>query len=150
MDREPYNKEEVTESLVRLYGYKPYPYKHYENIFTRFYQAEILPVKFGFDKRKPHLSALVLSGQITRTEGLAVLSTPPYPTAEECLSDRLYFLKKMGWSEEELRSYLARPARSHAEWRTDKLFRMAYPAYQKIKGLWTACFSRTAGRKYEG
>lgn len=150
LDREMYNKREVTESLVRLYGYKPYPYKHYENIFTRFYQAEILPVKFGFDKRKPHLSALVLSGQITRAEGLAMLSTAPYPTEEEALSDRLYFLKKMGWTEEELRSYLARPARSHAEWRTDKLFRMAYPAYQKLKGLWTVRVSNPAGRKQNG
>ncbi|MEI2709148.1 MAG: hypothetical protein V9E96_09070 [Chitinophagaceae bacterium] len=32
--------------------------KHYESVFTRFYQGYILPVKFSIDKRKAHLSNL--------------------------------------------------------------------------------------------
>ena len=39
------------------------PYKHYESVFTRFYQAHILPKKFNIDKRKVHLSSLILSAR---------------------------------------------------------------------------------------
>ena len=60
LDYFPYNKAEALKLLQREYGYKPYPYKHYESIFTRFYQGYILPKKFGYDKRKVHLSTLIM------------------------------------------------------------------------------------------
>ncbi|RZK18220.1 MAG: hypothetical protein EOO43_12725 [Flavobacterium sp.] len=39
LDLMDYNKFEAMEQLKNSYGYKPYPYKHYESIFTRFYQG---------------------------------------------------------------------------------------------------------------
>lgn len=38
------------ETLQRDFGYTPYLYKHYESVFTRFYQCFILPRKIGIDK----------------------------------------------------------------------------------------------------
>ena len=56
LDYVDYNKERCIATLVEKVGFRPYPYKHYESIFTRFYQGYILPTKFGIDKRKLELS----------------------------------------------------------------------------------------------
>ncbi|HEX7762452.1 MAG TPA: N-acetyl sugar amidotransferase, partial [Cellvibrio sp.] len=55
LDLMDYNKFEAMNELQATYKYKPYPYKHYESIFTRFYQGYILPEKFAVDKRRIHL-----------------------------------------------------------------------------------------------
>jgi hypothetical protein len=39
LDYLPYNKFEALEALERHYGFKRYPFKHYESVFTRFYQG---------------------------------------------------------------------------------------------------------------
>ncbi|MDD4836465.1 MAG: N-acetyl sugar amidotransferase [Dethiosulfovibrio sp.] len=108
-----YDKEMALNSLIDSFDYKPYPYKHYESIFTRFYQGFILPTKFGVDKRKVHLSSLIISQQITRNNALELLSHPPYPSEAELSSDKAYFLKKMGWTENNLEEYLSRPEKPH-------------------------------------
>jgi N-acetyl sugar amidotransferase len=109
-----YRKEEALQMLERECGYRRYPYKHYESIFTRFYQGYILPTKFGIDKRKLHLSTLVASGQMPRDEGLALLAQIPYPSQADMDSDRQYFLKKMNWTDQQLEAYIGRPGNSHA------------------------------------
>ena len=63
LDYIDYFKPTCLEFLVREIGYRPYPYKHYESIFTRFYQGFILPSKFGIDKRKLHRTWLRLTWQ---------------------------------------------------------------------------------------
>ena len=78
-----FNKEEAIKDLEANFGYKRYPYKHYESIFTRFYQGYILPKKFGIDKRKLHLSTLIASGQITRDESIKILKEIPYPSQND-------------------------------------------------------------------
>jgi N-acetyl sugar amidotransferase len=113
LDYFQYSKETAIALLVKNYNYKPYPYKHYESVFTRFYQGYILPEKFKVDKRLPHLSALVVNGQISKAKGLEILETSPYPSERELELDKEYFLKKMGWSESQLNDYLNRPEISH-------------------------------------
>lgn len=120
LDLTNYNKFEALASLEAKYGYKRYPYKHYESIFTRFYQGYLLPRKFGVDKRRLHLSTLVISGQLTRDEALAQLAGIPYLSEEDQENDRQYFLKKMGWNEEELDAYLRRPQRAHTDYPSEK------------------------------
>ena len=73
----------VKKLLTEKYDYTVYQYKHYESIFTRFYQGYILPKKFGVDKRKAHLSTLIRSNFITREEALHELSLPPYPIDQQ-------------------------------------------------------------------
>ncbi|MCE4538164.1 N-acetyl sugar amidotransferase [Pelomonas sp. P7] len=119
LDLLDYKKEEALQVLERECGYRRYPYKHYESIFTRFYQGFILPRKFRIDKRKVHLATLVTTGQMTRADALQKLSEIPYPSQAELDSDRLYFLKKMNWSEQQLDAYIARPEKGHAEYGTE-------------------------------
>lgn len=122
LDLMPYNKAAVLRELQEKYGYKPYPYKHYESIFTRFYQGYILPTKFGVDKRKLHLGTLVASGQMDRAQALADLELIPYPSQAQLNEDRQYFLKKMNWTEAELQAYLARPAVAHDAYGSERSF----------------------------
>jgi len=77
-----FDKEKAAELLQSKFGWKPYTGKHHESVYTKFYQAYWLPQKFGYDKRKGHLSALICAGQMTRENALAELSQPPLSEAE--------------------------------------------------------------------
>lgn len=115
-----YNKIDAMKLLESDYGYKPYPYKHYESIFTRFYQGYILPQKFKIDKRRVHLGSLIISGQMTREDAINDLKKLPYPSEHALEEDKKYFLKKMGWTSKQLEEYLSRPAVSHTYYPSEK------------------------------
>lgn len=133
LDYFDYNKFEALKVLTQDYGYKPYPYKHYESIFTRFYQGYILPQKFGVDKRHVHLGTLVASGQMSREQALQGLNGIPYPSEQALKEDQQYFIKKMGWTTAQLEEYIARPEKTHT-------------AYPSEKPLWDFLFTDRDGR----
>jgi N-acetyl sugar amidotransferase len=120
LDYIEYDKNEAIELLKNNFNYKPYPYKHYEGIFTRFYQGFILPNKFGIDKRKLHLSTLVLTNQIKRDEAIDILRDIPYPSLNDLENDKIYFLKKIGWNDEKLEKYLKEPGIPHDFYKSEK------------------------------
>ena len=96
----PYEKDHVLNFLQTEYGWKPYENKHYENIFTRWYEGYYLPTKFGYDKRKTYFSNLILTGEMTREEALAELEKSPYPV-ETMKEDMAFIARKLGVSVEE-------------------------------------------------
>jgi len=114
-----YSRDEAEAELARELNYKPYGSKHFENVFTRFYQAEILPRKFGFDKRKPHLSSEIVSGGISRSTALEKLQEPTYSTKALRELDMSYVLSKLGMTTSEFESYLERPGIPHSEYSQD-------------------------------
>lgn len=130
LDYFEYDKEKATKLLIEKYGYRPYPYKHYESIFTRFYQGHLLPEKFNVDKRKLHLSNLIVTGQMDRTEAEAKVAENPYNSRVELVHDTDYFLKKMGWKAEALEEYLKRPPISHAKYGSEAFI---YPIIQVLR-----------------
>lgn len=95
-----YNKFEAKELLMRELGWRDYGGKHYESVFTKFFQAHYLPSKFGYDKRKAHLASLVVSGQITREQAKSEMAQELYD-ANELAEDKAYFIKKLEISEAE-------------------------------------------------
>jgi N-acetyl sugar amidotransferase len=117
-----YDKNNVIITLKDKFHYKPYPYKHYESVFTRFYQGFILPKKFGIDKRRMHFSSLIVSGQLDRYLALNDLKKIPYPSDNDLKEDIKYFQKKMNWTEDKLNAYLNRPAKSHSNYDSEKPF----------------------------
>lgn len=119
LDYIDYHKPTCLVDLQEKIGYRPYPYKHYESIFTRFYQGYLLPQKFGVDKRRLHLSTLICSGQMTRDEAKRLLEQSPYPDEDDLLSDIEYFLKKMKWSEWQLDQYLLRHGKPHTAYSSE-------------------------------
>jgi len=135
LDYLDYDKNRCVQTLVDELGYRPYPYKHYESVFTRFYQGHILPTKFHVDKRKLHLSTLVCSGQMTREAAVADLLHSPYPSQAQLVEDTLYFLKKMGWTRPQLDEYLARPEVPHTAYGSEKkLFERMWGLYRSTVG----------------
>ena len=120
LDYLDYNKFEALDDLEKNYGYKRYEYKHYESIFTRFYQGYILPRKFNVDKRKIHLATLVISEQMSRENALKVLDGTPYLSDADVEKDLTYFLKKMRWSRKQLEEYIARPEIPHSNYSTER------------------------------
>jgi N-acetyl sugar amidotransferase len=101
----PYIKEEAVEFLEKEYGWKPYPQKHFESRFTKFYEGYWLPKRFGFDTRKVQYSSLILTGQMKREEALDKLNEPAYnpKTIEDEFN---YIATKLRITPEELRGYL--------------------------------------------
>lgn len=110
-----YKKEMALKELEEICGFQNYGGKHFENSFTRFFQAFILPKKFGIDKRKNHLSAQVLNGELNRDEALLVLERDPYPSPVLLNQDLEEVCERLGVSRSELDHYLTRQRREHAE-----------------------------------
>jgi hypothetical protein len=65
-----FNKKEAEKLLNEKFGWMPFKHKHHESRFTRFYEDFLLPQKFGFDKRKAHLSSLLIKKIFNRSEAL--------------------------------------------------------------------------------
>ena len=95
LDSVPYIKKDAIRELSERFGWQPYPQKHYESRFTRFYESFWTPKKFGYDKRRAYLSSEILTGQLTRDEALKMVSTPQLD--EDTMTREFeYVAKKLG------------------------------------------------------
>lgn len=118
----PYFYEEAKKDIAENVGWRDYGGKHYESIFTRYFQGYYLPTKFGFDKRLAHYSSLILSEQITRDEALKLMEVSNYPE-ELRIQDHEFIAKKLGVSVEEFEQVCAREP-------------VPYTAYPNVEGFW--------------
>jgi N-acetyl sugar amidotransferase len=125
LDLIDFNKADAKKLLIERYGWRDYGGKHYESIFTRFYQGYILPRKFGIDKRKAHLSNLILSGEMTREQALAELQQPTYDERLQ-QQDKAYVAKKLGFTDAEFEALLTLPNVPQADYGTDAQERKRY------------------------
>ena len=116
-----YNREQTKAFLHRELGWKDYGGKHFESIYTRFFQAYILPKKFNIDKRRAHLSSMICSRQITREQALKEMESNPYPQ-ELLQEDRRFVLKKFGLSDKEFKDIMSAPIRSFRDYPNNKFW----------------------------
>jgi len=131
----PYSKKEAMRVLQGELGWRYYGGKHYESIYTRFFQGYILPRKFNMDKRRPHLSTLICSGELTRAEALEEMRHNPY-TEQMQHEDREYVIKKLGLTEMQFDEIMARPLRTHDDYpNSEQWLRMLRQAYRAAKRL---------------
>jgi N-acetyl sugar amidotransferase len=130
----PYIKDQVKKEISEKLEWRDYGGKHYESVFTRFYQGYILPQKFGIDKRKAHYSNLICSGQMTKTEVISKMEEDIYP-AELIETDKEFVLKKLGMSEEFFNDYLKQPRREHTEYKTEQSVYQNYPILKPFKPI---------------
>lgn len=117
LDYIPYVKEDVLDVLQNKLGWEYYGGKHYESIYTRFFQGYILPKKFNIDKRRAHFSSLIRSGQKTREQALNEMSEPTYPEDLQ-VSDREYVIKKLGLTENQFEKIMAMPVKTYHDYPT--------------------------------
>lgn len=110
-----YVKEDARAFLEREVGWRDYGGKHCESVFTRFFQGHYLPEKYGYDKRRAHLSSLVVSGQLARDAALAELKKPAYDP-QRLAEDKVFVLKKLGFSEDEWVRILSLPPKTQHDY----------------------------------
>lgn len=100
LDCVPYIKKDAIDELNERFGWQPYPQKHYESRFTRFFESYWTPKKFGFDKRRAYFSSEILTKQMTREEALERISKPELD--EETMEKEFeYVAKKLDLTVEE-------------------------------------------------
>lgn len=110
-----YNKDEAKKFIENELDWKDYGGKHYESRITQFYQAFLLPQKYNVDKRRSHLSSLIISGQLTREEALEELKKPLYESDLKLKEDKEFFAKKLGFSPQELNEIMTAKPAKHSE-----------------------------------
>lgn len=123
-----YDKAEALRVLKEKVGYKEYGRKHGESVFTKFFQNHYLPEKFGYDKRRPHFSSMILSGQLSRVAALHELEKPLYDE-RELKEDLAYIAKKIQIPGDELTTLIAAPGVDYTG------FRNWDSIYNKLKSV---------------
>lgn len=119
LDYIEYDKEKAKAFMISEYGWQEYGGKHFESFYTKFYQSYILPVKFGYDKRRAHDASLIISGQMNREEAISHLECSPFD--EKTISrDIDYFCEKMEISRDEFEQIMNEEPKTYWD----------YPNYQ--------------------
>lgn len=120
LDLIPYHKEEALALLEEEYGWTPYPQKHFESQFTRFFEAYWLPERFGFDTRRVQFSSLILTEQMTREEALDEMKRPAYnPETIDVEFDAI--AEKLDISSDELRGYFNLPKKFYWDYKNQEV-----------------------------
>lgn len=131
LDYVDYQKEEAQKIIEKKLKWENYGGKHNESLFTKFYQAYILPQKFNIDKRKSHLSTLICAGQMSREDAIEVLKKPVY-NLDELRIDKKFVLKKLGYSEQEFEEIMRRHRVEHTSYKSIMHF---YSVGVKVKRI---------------
>jgi N-acetyl sugar amidotransferase len=130
----PYVKADAMKLLAERFGWQPYPQKHFESRFTRFYEGYWLPTKFGFDTRRVQFSSLILTHQMTREEALEKLKHPAYDP-ERLAQDFEYVATKLGISTSELQQYHDQPNKTYRDYRSQEGIYQVGAAVMRVLGL---------------
>ena len=114
-----FNKNDAMRVLIDEFDWQPYPQKHFESRFTRFYESYWLPKRFGFDTRKVQFSSLILTKQMKREEALRLLDISSYDE-KNIHNDFEYIANKLDISTEELKGYLNAPLKTHNDYKSQQ------------------------------
>jgi len=123
-----YSKDSAQKTLTSNFDWTPYEGKHFESVYTRFFQGYVLPKKFSIDKRYGHYSDLINAGQMRREEALDLLHLPTY-NKEAQNSDREYVIKKLAISVKEFDEIMKLPIKSFRNYKNQ------YTQVQMLRGL---------------
>jgi len=132
-----FNRAAAIEIIQKELGWRNYGSKHHESVYTRLYQSYILPTKFGIDKRKAHLSCLIIStGEISREQALEELKSPP-ADSKTIKEDIEYLLKKLQITAEEFEEIMNLPVKTIFDYpnnhRLERGFRNLLTKLRKLK-----------------
>jgi N-acetyl sugar amidotransferase len=111
-----YNKEAAKKLLRERFGWTWYGGHHMENRTAYFTNNYYLPNKFGIDLRYSEFSALVRTGQMTRSEALERIAEPK-PFDDGILEE---IKKRLGFSNEEFERVMTAPGKTYRDYETYK------------------------------
>lgn len=128
-----YDPNKALEILQREVGFEYYGSKHNESVFTRLLQTYIQPKKYGFEKRRAHLSSMIISGLITREEALTILKEES-ATQEQIEEDIKEVTKKMGITREEFDNIMnSSHIEPHSNFKNDRKKEEVFQKLRKLK-----------------
>ncbi|MNN25335.1 hypothetical protein D3C81_1388060 [compost metagenome] len=130
----PYIKEEAVELLKQKFDWQPYPQKHFESRFTRFYEGYWLPKKFGYDTRRVQYASLIVTNQMTRAQALENLKQPAL-SEDVARQEFEYVATKLGITVAELQSYMDAPNKSYKDYKSQESFYLFGAKVMKFLGL---------------
>lgn len=125
LDYIDYNKERAIKELHDFCDFNYYEAKHLENTLTKVIQLYWYYHKFNVDKRKSHLSSMIVSGQMTRQQALEEMAKPIYDK-EKMNEDLAKILPNLDLTREEFDKIVFRPGKSHQSYKTDWFFKKIY------------------------
>lgn len=126
-----YNISSAVKELEMI-GWRSYGRKHGESLFTRFFQNYLLPLRFGYDKRRPHLSSRILAGEITRDEAIAALKEPLY-LRDDLEKDAQFFCNKLDIDFDFLEQCLRVPKTKYSDFKNWDKLNNAYSVLHKLR-----------------
>lgn len=127
----PVTRQKMIDVLSKEYGYAPYGQKHFEDLLTKFLEGWWAPTRFGHDIRRAQLSSLVVTGQMTREEALAILEKPPV-TEEEGRELFAEVAKKLEISEKELMEFHDMPECTEKFRSQEKIYNLGIKLYEAL------------------
>jgi N-acetyl sugar amidotransferase len=116
LDMVPYIKEDAKQLLTDRFGWQPYPQKHFESRFTRFYESYWLPKRFGYDVRRVQYSSLIVTGQMTRDQALELLKKPSFEESK-IVHEIAFVSNKLGISVDDMNYYMALPLKTYKDYK---------------------------------
>jgi len=128
-----YRIKDAIKELEENVEFEYYGGKHHESVFTRFVQEYYLPKRYNFDKKKSHLSSLIISDQITREEAIQKLSEPLY-NKEEMEKDIEYIINKMKLTRKEFDDAMNLPLISNHKFKVSRWTKL-YKIAVKFRGM---------------
>lgn len=136
LDFVEFRKSAAIEILKEELDWEPYKGKHHESLYTKILQTYILPEKFGFDKRRAHLSSLICAGEITKGEALKeVAQELQDPLA--LVQEREYAAAKLGITLDEFQGIMELPPRQfwdYPSYENSWYFPIARKIFRVLKG----------------
>jgi hypothetical protein len=119
-----YDKNKAMEFLIKEYGWQYYGGKHLESRWTKFFQTYYLPKKFGYDKRRAHLSSMIAAGQLSRAVALNELESSPFDK-DDVQSQMAFIAKKLGIDKKGLEKLIALPNKTYLDYKNhERLLRI--------------------------
>ena len=130
----PYIKADAMKFLQERFGWQPYPQKHFESRFTKFYEGYWLPTRFGYDVRRVQYSSLILTRQMTRDEAIDRLKSLPYDP-ERIAQEFEYVAHKLGVSVQELRACHESSKRTFRDFKSQEWIYRSGAATLRLLGI---------------
>lgn len=145
-----YEQEEVIKTLQDNFEWVNYGGHHHESLLTKFVVSYYLPKKFGIDRRRTGLSALVRSGQISREEAIDILNVPPILNDEFELKN--YILDKLDINEKDFELIMNKENKNFKNFSTYykyfKNFKFLAKIFYKLKFIPKILYLRYFGGDY--
>lgn len=110
----PYSRNYALETLNKFCGWQNYGPKHFESRWTRYFQGYYLPLRFGYDKRKPHLSSRIISGELTLAAAYKEMEISKY-SIDNLAEDEKFICSKLEITQSEFDEFKYLPLSHYSD-----------------------------------